>query len=670
MDLLRFARIVRRRWLLIVGLALVCAVLGAASTAFHHEDAPTGTYYKSTDTLTNSHNTSSESTGFSSLSQVAVRVTSGNVPKLVATKLDGDADKLVQRITVTANDSLGTLEITAVAPTPAEADRIASTFGSELIAALDAEGVQLYQDATKDLLAKSDALKEREAALDAQIAGSPANVDDLRAERDATADELRLTLTQIAQHSFDSPRQSPVEELDAANAVPISRSEYRDLLQRGVDGDHLTTVNENGDVEGVASSSAGPDLSGAAPRGLLGAFLGFFLGLGIAVLLDVVDRRIRSREELEHALGTPVLAEIPAVELPEERSVVSVVAPYSRAAEGYRAVRSAVLFELALAERGDDSPAAGIVVMVVSGVAAEGKTTTTANLAAAFAEAGSAVLAINGDFRRPALHRQFGVNDVPGAILESGIPGVHVVTSVAVNPTATPAQVVEAQRRVIQATRRHYDVILLDTAPLLSTNDAIDIAPLADLVVVVAQYGITKTHHACRTAELLARMRAPLGGAVFVATPSGDDGGYSYYYTGNAPQTEIPAPVHDPDAFEAPIVANLPATEHPPVANWQRQRQRPPGVERGPRQRRRHERQGHERRRSFERQRCACGQRSGRLARRFTVAVVEGRGRPQRLKRRPTRTDAPRARCVGQVLVLAAQRRRIRCRSRTAGRRT
>ncbi|HEY3669759.1 MAG TPA: hypothetical protein VGN51_02410, partial [Acidimicrobiia bacterium] len=329
----------RRRWLLIVGLALAGAVLGAASTAFHHEDAPTGTYYKSTDTLTNSHDSSSESSGFSSLSQVAVRVTSGNVPKLVATKLDGDADQLVQHITITANDSLGTLEITAVAPTPADADRLASTFSSELIAALDAEGVQTYQDATKDLLAKRDTLKQHEIDLDTQIATSPTNADDLRAERDATADELRLTLTQIAQHSFDSPRQSPVEELDAANAVPISRSEYRDLLQRGADGDHLTTVNENGDVEGVASSSAGPDLSGAAPRGLLGAFLGFFLGLGIAVLLDVVDRRIRSREELEQALGTPVLAEIPAVELPEERGVVSVLAPYSRAAEGYRAVR-------------------------------------------------------------------------------------------------------------------------------------------------------------------------------------------------------------------------------------------------------------------------------------------------------------------------------------------
>src|SRR5439155_11316795 len=134
-----------------------------------------------------------------------------------------------------------------------------------------------------------------------------------------------------------------------------------------------------------------------------------------------------------------------------------------------------------------------------------------------------------------ALHRMFGVRDVPGAILESGIPGVHIVTSVAVSAAATPAQVVEAQRRVVQATREHYDVVLLDTAPLLSANDAIDIAPLADLVVVVAHYGMTKTNHARRTSELLARMRAPVGGAVLVATPASDDGGYAYYYGSGQP---------------------------------------------------------------------------------------------------------------------------------------
>jgi Mrp family chromosome partitioning ATPase len=201
--------------------------------------------------------------------------------------------------------------------------------------------------------------------------------------------------------------------------------------------------------------------------------------------------------------------------------------------------------------------------MVVSGSAGEGKTTTTANLAAAFAEAGSSVLAVNGDFRRPALHRLFGVRDAPGAILETGIPGVHVVTSVAVSPSVTPAQVVEAQRRVVQATREHYDVVLLDTAPLLSTNDAIDIAPVADLVVVVAHYGMTKTHHARRTAELLARTRAPVVGAVLVATPGNDDAGYAYYYSSAQPPRASLEPSEADDV--PPLVPSAPADVSEPA---------------------------------------------------------------------------------------------------------
>jgi Mrp family chromosome partitioning ATPase/capsular polysaccharide biosynthesis protein len=563
-DLLRFARILRRRWLLIIGLTVAGAVLGAASAALHHTPAPMGVYYESTDTLTIRRDTSAASTGYSGLSPVGLLVTSGKVPKLVAAELGGNPTELAQHITVTANDSLGTLAITAVAPTASQADKLASTFSAQLVASLEAAGLQDYQDTTKELLGKRDELAQHEADLDAQIAtATGSSADDLRAERDATADELRLTLTQIAQHSSDTPRPSPVVPLEDAHATTISRDDYNALLQRGVDGDNLTTVNENGDAQGGTEASSVPNLSGAGARGVLGALLGFFFGLGIALLLDAVDRRIRSREELEHALNTPVLAEIPDVDVPDEGlAVISALAPYSRAAEGYRAVRSAVLFELALAERGSGEGSQSIVVMVVSGVAGEGKTATTANLAAAFAEAGSSVLAVNADFRRPALHRQFGVQDTPGAILESGIPGVHVVTSMAVSQAATPAQVVEAQRRMVQATRRHYDVILVDTAPLLSTNDAIDLAPLADLVVVVARYGETKSHHARRTAELLARMRAPVGGVVFVATPRTDDGGYGYYYSSNVPLTAVADP-----ATAASTPAPSPTSAEPAVAD-------------------------------------------------------------------------------------------------------
>ena len=121
-----------------------------------------------------------------------------------------------------------------------------------------------------------------------------------------------------------------------------------------------------------------------------------------------------------------------------------------------------------------------LVVMVTSASPGEGKTTTTANLAAVFAEAGSSVLVVNCDFRRPTIHQYFGVDDEPRRVHETTIPGVKIVTNVLADPGSNPAQVVAAQRQVVAAARGRFDVILLDTAPLLTANDAVELVGSAD----------------------------------------------------------------------------------------------------------------------------------------------------------------------------------------------
>jgi len=155
------------------------------------------------------------------------------------------------------------------------------------------------------------------------------------------------------------------------------------------------------------------------------------------------------------------------------------------------------------------------VVMVTSSTPGEGKTTTTANLAAVFAEAGSSVLVVNCDFRRPTLHRYFGVDDEPRRVQETDVPGVKIVTNVLSDPGSNPAQVVAAQRQVVAAARGRFDVIVLDTAPLLTANDAVELVASADILVLVARMGVTKTDGAERTIELLNRLdvsQAPRGG--------------------------------------------------------------------------------------------------------------------------------------------------------------
>ena len=99
------------------------------------------------------------------------------------------------------------------------------------------------------------------------------------------------------------------------------------------------------------------------------------------------------------------------------------------------------------------------------------------------------------------------------------MPGVKIVTNVLADPNANPSQVVAAQRQVIAAARNRFDVIILDTAPILTANDAIEVVGSADLVLLVARSEITTTDKAERTMEILTRLEAPLGGVVLVGRP-------------------------------------------------------------------------------------------------------------------------------------------------------
>ena len=104
---------------------------------------------------------------------------------------------------------------------------------------------------------------------------------------------------------------------------------------------------------------------------------------------------------------------------------------------------------------------------------------------------------------------------------ETSIPGVKVVTNVLSDPAANPSQVVAAQRQVIAAARGRFDVILLDTAPLLTANDAVELVGSADLVLLVAAVERTRFDARPRRVELLNRLDAPLGGVVLVGRQGG-----------------------------------------------------------------------------------------------------------------------------------------------------
>jgi Mrp family chromosome partitioning ATPase len=302
--------------------------------------------------------------------------------------------------------------------------------------------------------------------------------------------------------------------------------------------------------------------------------------MAVAVVLDRRSSH-HAKFEAEEAFGWPVIGEIPRWR--SERLSMSILAydePRSRAAEAYRVLRSALLFvqpDRAVIADGADhpifantsasspeppapgaDPAAaeaprGQVIMVTSPGPAEGKTTTAANLAAILAETGRSVLVINCDFRRPRVHLYLGAEDAGRQVVDTKVPGVKLVTQVLEDPDdANPAEVVKIQRQVIRNAREHFDIVLLDTAPLLTTNDATEVLVVADQVVIVAKTGKTHREAADRAAELLERRGGPVVGVVLVGAT--DVPTSRYYYYGDAPDLVEPEPGGE---TETPLAALL-----------------------------------------------------------------------------------------------------------------
>jgi Mrp family chromosome partitioning ATPase len=565
MDLLAYFRVLRRHWRLIVVATLLGAALGAASTLLDRESSNKRVYYRATATLV--FDTSSlDGTSrrhYSNPNQIAILTTSGDVPDNVAKKLSTTATgrELATRITTTTNTDSATLEISAIDPDPQRAATLADTFASELIATLNAKELDAFTVDVNTLTDRLDKLQKNRDTLLAQLTANP-NDQFVRGQYDAAASNYSNTFQQYLQKNSLGAPPAAVSPLEQAEPVPIGSSVYNALLSRGLTGtNHLTGDATNTFIAPASGSSFDDPVS----RGVLGGLLGLLAGVGLALVAHKLDRRVRTRDEAEAAFELPVLAEVPRLTSSQQRQhdIVASSAPLSRAAEAYRAARTSLLFQQAAAqaaERGPTAPTvtngagsaerddAGadslfepdqqgpLVLMVTSASPGEGKTTTSANLAAVFGEAGASVLVLNCDFRRPSIHEMFRLTDEPRRVQSTAVPGVKVVTNVLVDPGSNPAQVVAAQRQVISAARSRFDVVILDTAPLLTANDAVEVVSSADLVLLVARPELTTMDTAQRSMELLNRLDAPLAGVVLVATSEVANDYYYYYQRGRVPE--------------------------------------------------------------------------------------------------------------------------------------
>jgi capsular exopolysaccharide synthesis family protein len=522
MEPLDYARLFRRRWRLLVSCILIAGAVAWVTTPANPSERQLT--YEATHTLLRDD---SSSTPPPALAQIALFVRTGDVPKRVAERIgfDGNPGELAQRVDVVPEETSGSIDIVASGPSPDDAAELANTFAEETLAFF---GERAQAEQTTGLDAANEEVARLQGEIDeleAQIESAGGSTARLEAQRDAKVRQYGVALD---------------EQTQILNQPPPSAG-------------YVTLAEASPDLAGPKDGGFETPRSRSA-RTAIALILGLGLGLAAVLIAERFDPRIHTREAATEAFGLPVVAEVPKVAGERgkgPRSIALVEAPMSASAEAYRTLRASILLtpvsQLGHAPTVPGPAEEPQVVLVTSPAPGEGKTTTVANLAAAFAETGRSVLVLSCDFRRPEIHRYFGAAQTPGlstvlnqtlelhtVIRGTTVPGVSIAADG--GGLRRLGDLAAEGHELIATARGLADIVLVDTAPVLATNDASELIHAVDAVVVVCRNGGTTTDSARRARVLLERLGTPVVGVALVGVAESESSYASYYTSEPSPQ--------------------------------------------------------------------------------------------------------------------------------------
>lgn len=509
----------RRRWW-IVGVTLLCGLLGFVNAARHEP-----LYRASGAALLSAPPEVLARLGTEPLSDSAERQIANEIELIDSQEVQARVRELVGRpLAVDVSNAAGSdvIRLVSTDPDPEVAAADVNDFTDAYVQVRSTRNQEDLRTARQEVRADREAqrlalveLRRPIVDLDAQIAATtdPAVITQLAAQRQDTLNRINDDL------------QAAIDAIDGYDQTLAQLDGLRELDEPGIE----------------VISRATPPTEPFHPQPkkdlLVGLVIGLLLGLAAAFLREVADDRVLTEDDLEKALpDTPVLAVIPELTPHEGEPNVPLVVGAEAGAEAYRSLAASVEFSRL------GKPVT--VIHVTSAIAGEGKSTTAANLAVAFADTGTRVVAVDADLRRPMLHQMLGVPSQPGLSdhllrgidLDEVLVGVEDVPSLSVLPPgpviANPSKLLYAQRTedLFGRLRAEFDVVIIDSPPLLPVADSLVLTQFADLIVLVTRSGHTGRRLVRKARKAVGRIES--GTLVTVlnrASRSGPDG-YDYYY--------------------------------------------------------------------------------------------------------------------------------------------
>jgi capsular exopolysaccharide synthesis family protein len=401
------------------------------------------------------------------------------------------------------------VRVTASSTSPSHAAAVANAYANQYITFTRGQDINSDIAAATQLKTQIDNLQTKINGIDAQVAAASgpnqATVQaNLGPQRDNLVTQQGLFTEQLQQLEVEQSLRTGAAELVTPAAVPSAPVSPKPIR-----------------------------------NAILGILAGLLLGVAAAYGFDYLDDSVKSVEDVANATrGLPNLGLIPQVsnwKETNETMVVSVTDPTSPTSEAYRTLRTSIQFV-----RLDHEAR---IIQVTSPSAAEGKTTTLANLGVALAQAGQRVCLCCCDLRRPRVHEFFGLDNEIGltstilgqhslssAIQDvPGIDGLRVLASGPLPPN--PSELLGSPRaaEVIKTLAASFDTVLVDSPPVLPVTDAAVLSGVVDATLLTVSAGDTTTREIARALQILNQVHAPLIGTVINGVTSQTGGGYYIY---------------------------------------------------------------------------------------------------------------------------------------------
>lgn len=348
----------------------------------------------------------------------------------------------------------------------------------------------------------------------------------------------------------ESGGEASVQLRELEREAAANRAVYESFLNR------FKETSQQGDLQTpdsrVISSATVPVAPSEPKKGLIASVsltLSLMFGIGVAFLLEHLDNGIQTGRDVEQILGLPHLVSLPAApaEKGADRKTIPPVdyllsKPLSAYSESLRSLRSALQLSNV-----DNPPK---IILFTSALPSEGKTTTAASFARAAAASGAKVVLVDCDLRHPSAHKVFGMKRPDEGLVELLAERLDLGTVIVKDTkseldiipvatgTANPPDVLGSSQMkiLLERLRESYDLVVLDSAPILPVSDSRVLSKLADETVFVVRWNETPRDAALNAIKELRLFDASIAGVVLSVVDTAKQARYGYgdggYYYG------------------------------------------------------------------------------------------------------------------------------------------